>query len=364
MDDTIFTEEEIEKFPENKCCSLEALEHAREVAQQYEMPFYVMNTSEVFKSQIVDYFIDGFAGGVTPNPCVECNRSIKFGFLIDKMKELGADFLATGHYAKVEKVSMLSSGIDAKLNPEIEPAFRYALRMADDKVKDQSYFLYTLTQEKLKHCIFPLSKLTKDEVREIAEEEKLLKVIEKKESQGICFFPEKDHVPFLQRQFDKNEFDANPGPMLTAAEEEKGEHRGLAFYTIGQREGLNIGGPDGPWYVIKKDPERNVLIVGPNEDLFAREVHADSLTFIEGGPPAEALAGEGLRILARLRHRFTPNDAVLKIDNPEDYDPKNPDSLAKLTATVIYDDPQRAITPGQSIVFYRRDEVLGGGIII
>ncbi len=336
MDDTIFTAEEMDKFPENKCCSLEALEHAREIAQKYGMPFYVMNTSEVFKEKIVDYFIDGFAGGVTPNPCIECNRSIKFGFLIDKMHELGADYLATGHYAKVEKMDD-----------------RYALKMAGDKTKDQSYFLYTLNQEKLKHCLFPLETLSKEEVREIAKEENLLKVADKKDSQGICFFPEKDHVPFLKRQFDKNENKNNtPGPMLTLDGEEKGQHQGLAFYTIGQREGLNIGGPGGPWYVIAKDPERNALIVGANEDLFHREVKAEKITFIAGSPPKEALTEAGLPILARLRHRFTPNDAVLKVDPEKD------------TATVIYDDPQRAITPGQSIVFYRGDEVLGGGIII
>lgn len=343
-----------DKFPENKCCSLESLEHAREIAHKYGMPFYVLNTRDTFKKNIVDYFVEEFSTGVTPNPCVECNRSIKFGYLIDKMKELGADYIATGHYVKKE-IIIDENGKD-----------RFALKMATDKMKDQSYFLYTVTQEKLKHCIFPLADFSKEEIRQIAEEEGLLKVAKKKDSQGICFFPEKSHVPFLKRHMKQGVSGANtPGPMLTKDGEEKGSHHGLAYYTIGQRQGLDIGGPGGPWYVIGKDPKKNALIIGSNEDLFASAVRAVKLTFVSGKIPMSALTKEGMSIMARLRHRFTPNDAVLVIDNTEDYDPEDhSNSLKKLTATIIYAEPQRAITPGQSIVFYDGYEVIGGGIIV
>jgi len=340
---------EFDKFPENKCCSLESLEHAREIAHKYGMPFYVLNTRDVFKENIVDDFVERFAAGVTPNPCIECNRSVKFGFLIQKMHELGCEYLATGHYVKVDTKDGIAR-----------------LRMATDKLKDQSYFLYTVTEDKLKHCMFPLAELTKNEVRQIAKEEGLLKVSEKKDSQGICFFPEKSHVPFLKRHMEPEITGANtPGPMRTKDGEDKGEHKGLAFYTIGQRQGLDIGGPGGPWYVIGKDPENNALIVGANEDLFSQDVHAVKLSFVPNALPKELLTDEGMPILARLRHRFTPDDAVLKIDNLEDYDPENPQkSFSKLTATITYDQPQRAVTPGQSIVFYKADEVIGGGIIV
>ena len=361
--DDKFNPADAHKFPENKCCSLESLEHAREIAHRYDMPFYVLNTRDVFKENIVDYFVDEFSSGVTPNPCIECNRAIKFGYLIQKMHELGADFLATGHYVKNEHIT------------EVDGTTRYALKMASDKIKDQSYFLYTITQERLKHCIFPLAELSKDEIRQIAEEEGLMKVAEKKDSQGICFFPEKSHVPFLKRHMKPNISGASkPGPIKTKEGEIKGQHHGLAYYTIGQRQGLEIGGAGGPWYVIGKEPKTNTLLIGSNEDLFSHDVHAAQLSFVANVPPAEALESVdasqnskttvGLPILARIRHRFTPNDAVLTIDNPEDYDQKHPETIAKLKATIKYDDPQRAITPGQSIVFYKGDEVLGGGIIV
>lgn len=328
-----------DKFPENKCCSLESLEHAREIAHKYGMPFYVLNTRDVFKEKIVDYFVDEFSAGVTPNPCVECNRSIKFGYLIEKMKELGADFLATGHYVKNEIVT------------DENGETRFALKMAADKLKDQSYFLYTVTQDKLKHCIFPLADLSKDEIRQIAQEEGLIKVAQKKDSQGICFFPEKSHVPFLKRHMKPEISGANtPGPMLSKDGEIKGTHAGLTYYTIGQRQGLDVGGPGGPWYVIGKDPQRNALIIGANEDLFQSDVPAVNLTFVSGGVPPKALTDDGMQILARLRHRFTPNDAILRVNGS--------------TAIVTYLEPQRAVTPGQSIVFYAGDEVLGGGIIV
>src|SRR3989338_1352109 len=162
--------------------------------------------------------------------------------------------------------------------------------MATDKLKDQSYFLYALTQDKLKHCLFPLADISKDEIRQIAEEEGLTKVAKKKDSQGICFFPEKSHVPFLNRHMKQGISGANiPGSILTKDGEEKGTHQGLAYYTIGQRQGLDIGGPGGPWYVVGKDPKRNVLIIGSNEDLFTCDVKAVKLTFIAGRVPQKAL---------------------------------------------------------------------------
>lgn len=319
--------EDSTKLPENKCCSLESLVHARQVAHKYKMPFFVLNTKDVFKKEIVDYFVDGFESGVTPNPCIECNRSIKFGYLLDKMRQYGADFVATGHYVE--------SYFDGN---------EFVLKTAEDKLKDQSYFLYTLTQEKLKHCLFPLANLTKQEVRAIARQEGLSMVSEKKDSQGICFFPESSFIPFLSRNM--NQEKNASGKMVKRDGTVMGNHKGLAYYTIGQRQGLEIGGPGGPWFVIGKNPKENELIVGGNDELFTSKITARNLSFVSNNLPKTPM-----KILARIRHRFTPTDAVLNVLE----DGK--------VAEIEYEAPQRAITPGQSIVFYDGEKVIGGGII-
>ena len=271
---------------------------------------------------------------LTPNPCIECNRNIKFGELLQKMRELGADYLATGHYAR--------KAVRKKSGKEI-----YILKMAKDKVKDQSYFLYTLSQEKLRHILFPIGGYTKEEVRKMADKFGLSDLKNKKESQGACFFPEKTHEKFLKRYLSEREL--KPGPIKTTKGEMIGEHEGLALYTIGQRKGIKIGGEHDPWYVVDLDRKHNSLIVGKNKEVFDEKLNVTNLAFTNGKIPPRTS-----KIKARIRHRFPVEDAVLNLDTT---------SKNVLSGELKFIKPQRAITPGQSIVFYKGEEVVGGGVI-
>ncbi len=334
-DPTIFSDEEQEKFPQNKCCTLEGLTKTRKIAAKLGIPFYVLNFEDIFKEQVVDFFIDGYGEGITPNPCVECNRSVKFGLFLDKMKEMGADYVATGHYAR--KVEVIENG-----------EITYKVLTAKDKSKDQSYFLYTLTQEKLRHILFPIGEFTKPEVRELAKKFGIDEVNNQKESQNLCFFPERDHSAFLQRYLEKQNF--VPGPIITTTGQKIGTHQGLPLYTIGQRKGLGIGGIKGvktegePWYVVKIDKEKNALVVGKHQDLYTQGFIADQLSFISGKIPPD-----GTEFITKIRHRFLPQPAKVKSENKK--------------ITVEFLSPQRAVTPGQSVVFYQNEELIGGGII-
>jgi len=310
-------------FPENKCCSIETMNTARRIAAKLNMPFYVFNVRERFKKQVVDYFIDTYAKCQTPNPCVECNRNIKFGFLFERMKQLKADYIATGHYAKINK--------------------KYELLTGKDKAKDQTYFLYTLTRQKLKHILFPLADYEKKDVRKMAKKFKLGEISEKRESQGICFFPDKKYEDFLRRYFPKDLL--KEGPIETIDGRKIGMHKGLQFFTVGQRKGIEIGGEKEPLYVVKLDYKRNALIVGKNKDTFQSGFAVNNLTFTgKTYKPGE------YNILARIRYRFPPEKACLKIKTNN-------------TAEIYFKKPERAITPGQSVVFYNRKKVLGGGVI-
>jgi tRNA-specific 2-thiouridylase len=324
-DPTVFEDKELVKLPQNKCCSIESLNNARSIAAELNIPFYVLNVKERFKKQIVDYFIDTYKMCRTPNPCVECNRNIKFGFLIERMKQLNCDYVATGHFARIKK----------KNN-------KYSLYMGKDKIKDQSYFLYTLNQEKLKHILFPVGSYTKEQVKKLAKKFGFLKTAEKKESQGVCFFPDKKYEDFLKRHFDEGVL--KKGPIETIEGEKIGEHKGLQLFTIGQRKGIEIGGEKEPLYVVSLDHERNALIVGKNEDLYQKTFTITDLTFTE-----DELKDGKYKIKARIRYRFPPQKAVLTKEG----------HMAKIE----FEEPQRAITPGQSVVFYINKRVLGGGII-
>jgi len=319
-------------FPENKCCTLEGLAKTRKMADKLGIPFYVLNFEEPFKEKIVDYFIEGYKSGITPNPCVECNRNIKFGLLLEKMNELGAKYIATGHYARITK----------------DPDGILKLHAAKDKTKDQSYFLYTLTQEKLKHILFPIGEYEKTQVREMAKNFGIDEMNNQKESQNLCFFPEKTQGPFLKRHLPKTAF--KPGQILTSKGEIIGHHTGLPNYTIGQRKGLGIGGMKGfehmegkGWYVTGLDKTKNAVIVGPENELYSEKLTVGDLSFVSGNAPAGAL-----QIEAKIRSRSFRQPAVLTINKK---------------AEVHFTRPQRAITPGQSVVFYDGDTVIGGGII-
>ncbi len=300
----------------NKCCSLEAYNDARRVANKLGIPLYTLNMKVPFKKLVVDYFLKEYQAGRTPNPCVECNRFIKLGELLRKAKALGADYVATGHYAKVRGKKLLKGR---------------------DREKDQSYFLYTLTQDKLKHILFPVGDYVKPKVRQIAKNFGL-PVHAKKDSQEVCF------VGASLKNFLKKYLKVKSGKILeTATGKVLGDHDGLPFYTIGQRKGLKLGG--GPWYVVSMDRKRNALFVGRDErKLLVKELTTGKVNWIAGGEPKLPL-----RVKVKIRYKHKEAPCVIK--------------KIKNNYKIIFSKPQRAVTPGQSAVFYRGDEVLGGGII-
>lgn len=328
-DPTAFEADQLAQFPQNKCCSLESANMARRIAGELDIPFYILNASEKFKKKVVDNFIDTYAVCHTPNPCVQCNKHIKFGFLLDRMKQLGADYIATGHFARVKKKKKKGKVV-------------WELHMGKDKIKDQSYFLYTLTQEKLKHVLFPVGKMTKEKVKKLAEKFGFKKVAAQRESQGICFFPDKKYSDFLQRYFADDVI--NAGPIKTIDGLQIGTHHGLQLFTVGQRKGIDVGGEEEPLYVVQLDYKNNTLIVGQNKYTYQSKFTLKNLTFTEGD-----LEDGEYKFKLRIRYRFPPQKAVIV---------KKGDVIE-----VTFDEPQRAITPGQSVVFHERDRVIGGGIV-
>lgn len=324
-----FWRETIGDFADNKCCSFSAQMDAKQVCLNLDLPFYTHNFSAAFKREVVDNFINEYQNGRTPNPCVICNKKIKLGGLINYARSLGFDYVASGHYARIEK----SPG-----QPE-----RYRMFRASDRNKDQSYFLYALSQKQLAHLLLPLSGLKKTQVRRLAKKAGLA-VAEKKDSQEICFIPEKHHNHFLSRHLK-----LKAGRICLWPEKKTiGQHQGLPLYTIGQRRGINIGGT-GPYYAAKFDFKNNVLYVVKNfadPILYRRELEVKKINWIDVSRLKFPLKS---KVVLRYRHRA--------VSCLIDYDYK------KNTAQVKLARPQRAITPGQSAVFYQQDEVLGGGII-
>lgn len=308
---------------ENKCCSAEAQADARKVAAKLNIPLYTLNFEKEFKKRVVDYFVEEHKRGQTPNPCVECNRWIKFKFLMEKALGLKADYIATGHYARIK---------DGRLF------------VARDKQKDQSYFLWTLIQKQLKKILFPIGNYTKKEVRAMAQKWDLL-VFEKRESQEICF------IYTSVEEFLKKQIKTKKGPIITIKGEKVGEHEGLAFYTIGQRKGIKIGGI-GPFYVVDKDFKNNALIVAKSEhapELYKKEMMVEKVNWISG-PPAGKKPKLPLRCEVKIRYLHPAVSATIY-------------QLPNTRYKIQFTKPQRAITPGQSAVFYKQNEVLGGGII-
>lgn len=312
------------------CTAAEDLQDARNVCEQLGIPLHHANFSRQYRDQVFEYFLDEYRAGRTPNPDVLCNREIKFGVFRDYAKRLGGDLLATGHYAK-------SSIIDG----------RGALLKGADPSKDQSYFLHAVSAEALAGSVFPLGDITKDEVRQIARDSGL-PVHDKKDSTGICFIGER---PF--RDFLASYLPANPGPMRTPGGEILGVHLGLMFYTLGQRQGLGIGGRNDrgeePWYVVGKDLQANALIVaqGEHEMLFSTSLIAIDAHWI-GATPADLETG--LRCRAKIRYRQADQDCVATgLDNGK--------------IEVHFDARQKAAAPGQFVVFYDEKRCLGGAVI-
>ena len=304
----------------------ENISDARAVAQRMGMEFHVMDQIEPFRSKVVDYFVDAYEQGLTPNPCVRCNAAIKFGVLLEQALALGCSQIVTGHYARICKDDATG---------------RYLLYKAADDGKDQSYFLAGLNQHQLAHTLFPLGELTKEQARQIALEQGFINA-RKKDSQDVCFIPDGDYTAFLTRYTGKT---YQEGSFLDFSGKVVGTHRGAVCYTLGQRKGLGLA-MGQPVYVCGKDMSANTVTVGPNEALFSRELVATDWNWI----PFPTLE-EPIRVTAKARSRHAGAAATVY---PET------DGLAR----VVFDEPQRAITPGQAVVLYDGDLVIGSGTIL
>jgi tRNA-uridine 2-sulfurtransferase len=322
----------VELVAENKCCSLESMSDARRVAAQLGIPFYVINVEQPFQQTVVDYFFEEYAAGRTPNPCLRCNRHIRFTLLLDRALALGAEYLATGHYARVDD--------------DPTTGLRRLRRGVDDS-KDQSYVLHVLTQRQLRHALFPLGELTKAQVRTIAEE-RGLPVASKAESQELCFVAANDYRGFMRRYAETSgRTTPEPGPIFDRIGSLVGRHEGLAYYTVGQRKGLGVTARE-PLHVLRLDPERNALVVGPASALDRDTFDVHSTTFSSGLAPDEPFA-------ARVKVRYKAPMLPARVT-----------PLPEGRAEVRLAQGLRAITPGQAAVFYDAacgDQVLGGGLI-
>lgn len=335
---------------ENKCCSLESYEDARKVCQILDIPLYTANAEKEFKKEVVDYFLSEYAAGRTPNPCVACNEHIKFNVLFKKMLEMKGDFVASGHYARLgREIQNPKSKIRSKSKiKNSKPKIIYHLFQGKDKKKDQSYFLYNFNQKQLARILFPVGGYKKSQIRALAKKMKL-PVFNKDDSQGLCFTPEKYPEGFLRRHLKLKK-----GKTLNTKGEIIGQHEGLPLYTIGQRRGINIGG-SGPYYVVDKNLKKNILIVTNDEkypELFRQNMEVKKMNWIVSEPKVP------FKTEVRIRYRHPAVGAIIESRNTK-----------RITHNTVYkiefDKPQRAISPGQSAVFYtKKGEMLGGGTII
>lgn len=305
------------------CCSLQSFADARDVADKLGIEHRIIDCRSEFEEEVITYFVNEYLKGKTPNPCVVCNAKIKFGFLLHKAKEMKADYIATGHYARIEKENR-----------------RYLIKKAIDTFRDQSYFLYVLSQDQLRYSLMPLGEYKKEEVRKIAAQVGL-KVHDKPKSQDICFIPSGDYRNFIQQ---KTKIQLIPGEIQDKAGNILGQHQGIAFYTIGQRKGLGIA-IGKPLYIIDIDATKNTIIVGEEPELYHQELIAEEINW----QAFDKLTQE-MEVTALIRYLHKGGEAVIT--------PLNERSIK-----VRFKEPQRAITRGQSIVFYQNTLLLGGGII-
>jgi tRNA-specific 2-thiouridylase len=307
------------------CCSADDTSDARSVAGKIGIPYYVFNFTADFQEKVISNFIRSYENGLTPNPCIDCNKYLKFDKLFDKMNELGFDYVVTGHYARIIYD---------------EKSERYLLKKAVDLSKDQSYVLYSLNQYQLSHTLFPLGDMTKKQTRETALENGFINA-QKHESQDICFVPDGDYSAFIERytgkKYNKGNFVDTHGRIL-------GEHKGIIKYTVGQRRGLGLALPK-PMYVCRIDVRKNEVVLGYNDDLMCREVIADNVNYI-----SVSKINQPMRIKAKIRYNQPEQPGILYgMDN---------------NIKVVFDEPQRAVTKGQALVVYDGDSVVCGGTII
>jgi tRNA-uridine 2-sulfurtransferase len=314
------------KEESNRCCTPDSMAQARRVAAKLDIPFYVIDAKDVFRETVVEYFLSGYARGETPNPCLVCNQKIRWTFLLDHALALGADYMSTGHYVRIRKNETGTS----------------ELLRAVDRTKDQSYVLHVLTQDKLKHALFPVGDYPKPEIRAIAEKYGL-PTASRKDSQDLCFLAGEDYRNFLQRNAAEI---LTAGEIVTRAGVSIGEHTGLANYTIGQRKGLGVASAV-PLYVLGKNAQTNALIVGTQEELGARELTARAVNWLSGNVPDGPFRAE-------VKIRYTAKEAVATVTPIHNSGQVH----------VHFDAQQRDITAGQAAVFYQNDVMIGGGIIV
>jgi tRNA-uridine 2-sulfurtransferase len=343
----IWQDEDICRLEENGgCCGLSAVEDARRVAAALEIPYYVMNFKKDFKEDVIDYFVSEYLEARTPNPCIACNRYVKWEALLKRSLDIGASYIATGHYARITQL----------------PNQRFALQKSVTAAKDQTYALYNLTQYQLSHTLMPVGEFSKDEIRSLAYELKL-PVAGKPDSQEICFISDNDYAGFIRDYLqdtdnrkiqsvrgsiitDKNgnEKGLTPGNFVRTTGEIIGRHQGLVHYTVGQRKGLNLT-MGHPVFVLELKPDTNEVVIGGTEEVFSDQLNANNLNFMA----IEDLDGE-MEVEAKIRYSHKGAKATIK-------------KTGKDCVVVTFHEPQRAITPGQAVVFYQNDYVIGGGTI-
>ena len=308
------------------CCGQSAVDDARRVAQMLDIPYYVMNFKDEFKCKVMDYFVEEYLVGRTPNPCIACNRYVKWESMLRRSLEIGADYIATGHYARIAQM----------------PGGRYAIRNSVTARKDQTYALYNLTQEQLAHTLMPVGEYTKDEIRQIAEKAGL-PVAHKPDSQEICFIPDHDYAAYIERE--AKERVPKPGNFVTKDGRILGQHLGITHYTVGQRKGLNLA-MGHPVFVVEIRPETDEVVIGEAEDVFGNTLYCNHINYMG----MESLP-QPREVLAKIRYAHSGEKCVIE---------KVAEDVIKCTFAKLV----RAITPGQAVVFYEDGYVLGGGSII
>ena len=322
----IWQDESQEQIEDNGgCCGITAVDDARRVAMQLDIPYYVMNFKNEFKKNVIDYFTDEYIHGRTPNPCIACNRHVKWESLLKRSLEIGADCIATGHYARI---AQLENG-------------RYAIRNSVTAKKDQTYALYNLTQEQLSHTLMPVGDYNKDEIRAIAEKIGI-QVAHKPDSMEICFVPDNDYAGFITRE---TGYVSRPGNCVDLHGNILGTHKGIIHYTVGQRKGLGLA-MGHPVFVVAIRPETNEVVIGENDDVFSTKLYANNINLMSVDKIEEPI-----RARAKIRYSHEGADCTIRMAD---------DGLLEC----VFDEKQRAVTPGQALVIYDGDYVLGGGTII